>query len=93
MRRDLPVRRHRAAPAPRNLFDLVEKSVRLEGFLVRNHRDRQDELEQLLVPALASGTVTDRHTVTEGFDRIVDAFLGMLAGGNTGKATVRVVGS
>ncbi|AEN10074.1 MULTISPECIES: NADP-dependent oxidoreductase [unclassified Streptomyces] len=80
-------------PAPRNLFDLVEKSVRLEGFLVRNHRDAQEELEQLLLPALASGAVTDRHTVTEGFDGIVDAFLGMLAGGNTGKATVRVATS
>ncbi|MFF3767178.1 NADP-dependent oxidoreductase [Streptomyces sp. NPDC001922] len=77
--------------APRNLFDLVEKSIRLEGFLVRNHRDAQDELERLLLPALASGAVTDRHTVTEGFDRIVDAFLGMLGGGNTGKATVRLV--
>ncbi|MFJ7626104.1 NADP-dependent oxidoreductase [Streptomyces sp. NPDC097595] len=80
-------------PAPRNLFDLVEKSIRLEGFLVRNHRDAQDELERLLLPALAAGTVLDRHTVTEGFDRIVDAFLEMLAGGNTGKATVRVMGS
>ncbi|MEU4178507.1 NADP-dependent oxidoreductase [Streptomyces sp. NPDC026589] len=77
--------------APRNLFDVVEKSIRLEGFLVRNHRDAQDQLERLLRPALASGAVTDRHTVTEGFDRIVDAFLGMLDGGNTGKATVRLV--
>ncbi|MEU1122646.1 NADP-dependent oxidoreductase [Streptomyces sp. NPDC005899] len=76
--------------APRNLFDLVEKSVRLEGFLVRNHRDAQEELERFLLPALAAGTVTDRHTVTEGFDGIVDAFLGMLDGGNTGKAMVRV---
>ncbi|MGW1812918.1 NADP-dependent oxidoreductase [Streptomyces sp. NPDC002125] len=79
--------------APRNLFDLVEKSIRLEGFLVRNHRDAQDELERLLLPALAAGTVTDRHTVTEGFDGIVDAFLDMLDGGNTGKAMVRVTAS
>ncbi|NEB54354.1 NADP-dependent oxidoreductase [Streptomyces griseus] len=80
-------------PAPRNLFDLVGKSIRLEGFLVRNHRDAQEELERLLLPALAAGTVTDRHTVTEGFDGVVDAFLGMLDGRNTGKATVRVVAS
>lgn len=80
-------------PAPRNLFDLVGKSIRLEGFLVRNHRDAQEELERLLLPALAAGTVIDRHTVTEGFDGVVDAFLGMLDGRNTGKATVRVVAS
>ncbi|MGA5430665.1 NADP-dependent oxidoreductase [Streptomyces koyangensis] len=78
-------------PAPRNLFDMVEKSVRLEGFLVRDHGDAQEDLERLLLPALALGTVTDRHTVTEGFDQVVDAFLGMLDGGNTGKATVRLV--
>lgn len=76
--------------APRNLFDLVEKSVRLEGFLVRNHRDVQGELEEFLVPYLQSGEISDRHTVTEGFDRIVEAFLGMLSGKNIGKATVRL---
>jgi NADPH-dependent curcumin reductase CurA len=79
--------------APRNLFDLVEKSIRLEGFLVRNHLAVQEELEEFLVPHLTAGTVVDRHTVTEGFDRVVDAFIGMLQGRNSGKATVRLARS
>ncbi|MFJ3922600.1 zinc-binding dehydrogenase [Streptomyces sp. NPDC090022] len=80
-----------AAPAaPRNLFDLVEKSIRLEGFLVSRHRDAQAELEEFLVPHLRSGRITDRLSVTEGFGRTVDAFLGMLRGENTGKAVVRL---
>ncbi|WP_306320202.1 MULTISPECIES: NADP-dependent oxidoreductase [unclassified Streptomyces] len=80
-----------AAPAaPRNLFDLVEKSIRLEGFLVANHRDVQAELEEFLVPHLRSGRVTDRLSVTDGFERTVDAFLGMLRGDNTGKSVVRL---
>ncbi|MFI5861039.1 zinc-binding dehydrogenase [Streptomyces sp. NPDC051546] len=80
-----------APAAPRNLFDLVEKSIRLEGFLVSRHRDAQAELEEFLVPHLRSGHVADRLHVTEGFERTVDAFLGMLRGENTGKAVVRLV--
>ncbi|MFE1130185.1 zinc-binding dehydrogenase [Streptomyces albidoflavus] len=76
--------------APRNLFDLVEKSGRLEGFLVSRHRDAQGELEAFLTPHLRQGTVRDPLTVTEGFGHVVDAFLGMLRGANTGKAVVRV---
>ncbi|MGW9672897.1 zinc-binding dehydrogenase [Streptomyces koyangensis] len=76
--------------APRNLFDLVEKSGRLEGFLVSRHRDAQAELEEFLTPHLRQGTVRDPLTVTEGFDHVVDAFLGMLRGANTGKAVVRI---
>ncbi|MET9695317.1 NADP-dependent oxidoreductase [Streptomyces sp. NPDC006529] len=79
-----------APAAPRNLFDLVEKSIRLEGFLVSRHGDAQVELEEFLVPHLRSGRVTDRLHVTEGFERTVDAFLGMLRGENTGKAVVRL---
>ncbi|MEY6567520.1 zinc-binding dehydrogenase, partial [Streptomyces sp. PGLac3x] len=76
--------------APRNLFDLVEKRGRLEGFLVSRHRDAQGELEEFLTRHLRQGTVHARLTVTEGFDHVVDAFLGMLRGANTGKAVVRV---
>ncbi|WP_030663612.1 NADP-dependent oxidoreductase [Streptomyces rimosus] len=83
---------HSAQPpaAPRNLFDIVEKSLRLEGVLVRNHRDAQRELEDFLVPHLQAGRVVDAQTVVDGFDGVVDAFLGMLGGANTGKMVVRV---
>lgn len=36
-----------------------------------------------------SGALTADETVVDGFDRIVDAFLLMLRGGNTGKILVR----
>ncbi|POX36916.1 NADP-dependent oxidoreductase [Streptomyces sp. Ru73] len=83
---------HSARPpaAPRNLYDIVEKSLRLEGVLVRNHRDAQGELEDFLVPHLQAGRVQDVHTMTHGFDSLVDAFLGMLGGANTGKMIVQV---
>ncbi|MET9374239.1 NADP-dependent oxidoreductase [Streptomyces sp. NPDC002992] len=75
-------------PAPRNLFDLVEKSIRLEGFLVSNHADAQTELYEFAVPHLRSGRLPLDVTVADGFEHIVDAFLGMLRGENTGKMLV-----
>ncbi|MFF1921464.1 NADP-dependent oxidoreductase [Streptomyces sp. NPDC058221] len=82
----------RPPAAPRNLFDVVEKSLRLEGVLVRNYNDVQGELEELLVPHLQSGRITPDVTVVDGFERTVDGFLGMLRGENTGKMLIRTAG-
>ncbi|UQX03147.1 NADP-dependent oxidoreductase [Streptomyces sp. RerS4] len=80
----------RSPAAPRNLFEVVHKSLRLEGVLVRNHTNLQDELEDFLVPHLRSGAVGTDTTVVQGFDRTVEAFLGMLRGENLGKMLVRL---
>ncbi|MBC6468543.1 NADP-dependent oxidoreductase [Actinomadura alba] len=79
-----------APAAPRNLFDVVGKQLRLEGFLVRDHRHLQPELEEFLAPHLRSGRVVVDQTVVDGITDIVDAFLTMLRGGNTGKMIVSV---
>ncbi|RKE22223.1 NADP-dependent oxidoreductase [Streptomyces sp. TLI_171] len=76
--------------APHNLFELVSRSIRLEGFLVRHHLDAQQELYDLLAPHLRSGRVVAPETVLDGLDRAVDAFLGVLTGANTGKMLVRL---
>lgn len=82
----------RSPAAPRNLFEVVHKSLRLEGVLVRNHTNLQDELEDFLVPHLRSGRIGTDTTVVQGFDRTVEAFLGMLHGENLGKMLVRTAG-
>ncbi|MEU5433139.1 NADP-dependent oxidoreductase [Streptomyces sp. NPDC020719] len=81
-----------AAPpaAPRNLYSVVAKSLRLEGVLVRDHRDAQGELEEFLVPHLRSGRMASDETVVDGMERTVEGFIGMLRGGNTGKMLIRV---
>jgi NADPH-dependent curcumin reductase CurA len=81
--------------APLALFnhaDVVEKSLRIEGFLVSNYRDVQEELYEFAVPHLQSGRLALDETIVEGFDGIVDAFLLMLRGGNTGKIIVKGAG-
>ncbi|WP_324289287.1 zinc-binding dehydrogenase [Streptomyces sp. H34-S4] len=80
----------RSPAAPRNLFEIVHKSLRLEGVLVRNHTNLQDELEDFLVPHLRSGRIGTDTTFVQGFDHTVDAFRGMLRGDNLGKTPVRI---
>ncbi|KOG37161.1 NADP-dependent oxidoreductase [Streptomyces resistomycificus] len=78
------------ATSPRfDYADIVEKSIRMEGFLVSNYRDLQEELYEFAVPHIQSGRLAPDETVVDGFDGIVDAFLGMLHGENTGKIIVR----
>ncbi|MGW6525777.1 NADP-dependent oxidoreductase [Streptomyces sp. NPDC054962] len=78
-----------APPVVFDHADMVEKSLRMEGFLVRDHPHVQEELYEFAVPHLLSGALALDETVVDGFERIVDAFLLMLRGGNTGKILVR----
>ncbi|WP_225823070.1 MDR family NADP-dependent oxidoreductase [Streptomyces naphthomycinicus] len=78
-----------APPVRFDHADVVEKSLRIEGFLVRDHLDAQEELYDFAVPHLRSGALVADETVIDGFERIVEAFLLMLRGGNTGKILVR----
>ncbi|MGA5037036.1 NADP-dependent oxidoreductase [Streptomyces capoamus] len=78
-----------ASPPRFDYADIVEKSLRMEGFLVSNYRDLQEELYEFAVPHLQSGRLAPDETVVDGFEHIVDAFLGMLHGRNTGKIIVR----
>ncbi|MFB8443241.1 NADP-dependent oxidoreductase [Streptomyces niveus] len=78
-----------APPVRFDHADVVEKSLRMEGFLVRNYQAVREELYEFAVPRLVSGQLALDETVVTGFDRIVDAFLSMLRGGNTGKMIVR----
>lgn len=77
-----------APPVRFDHADVVEKSLRMEGFLVRDYQEVQEELYEFAVPRLVGGQLALDETVVEGFDRIVDAFLSMLRGGNTGKMIV-----
>ncbi|MFI9809699.1 NADP-dependent oxidoreductase [Streptomyces sp. NPDC052301] len=78
-----------APPVVFDHADVVEKRLRIEGFLVSDHRDAQEELYDFAVPHLRSGALVADETVVDGFERIVEAFLLMLRGGNTGKILVR----
>jgi NADPH-dependent curcumin reductase CurA len=73
-----------------NLIEAVLRRVTIRGFIVRDHEDMRAEFESTVCGWLRDGKVEALQTVTDGLDHAVEAFLGMLKGGNIGKALVRL---
>ena len=79
-----------AQPGPRNLFMVVTKRLRMQGFIVFDHYDRFPAFLEEVAPRLADGSLRHRETVVDGIERAPEAFIGMLGGANIGKMLVRV---
>jgi NADPH-dependent curcumin reductase CurA len=79
-----------ALPGPRNLFMVVTKRLRMEGFIVSDHADRFPAFLADVAPGVADGTIRYRETIVDGIERAPEAFIGMLEGANVGKMLVRV---
>jgi NADPH-dependent curcumin reductase CurA len=79
-----------ALPGPRNIFMVVTKRLRMEGFIVSDHADRFPAFLAEVAPLVAEGTIRHRETIVDGIERAPEAFLGMLEGANVGKMLVRV---
>lgn len=79
-----------AAPGPRNLWLAIAKRLTLRGFIAFDHNDRFADLVREVGGWLARGELVAEETVVDGLDQAVDAFLGLLAGTNTGKMIVRL---
>ena len=75
---------------PRNLFLVVTKRLRLEGFIISDHYDRLQAFLAEMAPWVRDGSVRYRETVVEGIERAPEAFIGLLAGENVGKMLVKV---
>lgn len=66
------------------------KQIRVEGFIVGRWADQWPEAFAELTKWINSGQLKVREHVTEGFDSIFDAFVGMLRGENVGKAVIKI---
>ena len=79
------------APAgPRNMFMVVTKRLRVQGFIISDHYDRFREFHEQASAWVADGRLRYRETVVEGIENAPEAFVGLLRGDNTGKMLVRV---
>ena len=79
-----------ALPGPRNLFMVVTKRLRMQGFIVFDHADRFPAFLAEVAPLVADGTIRHRETIVDGVEQAPEAFIGMLGGANIGKMLVRV---
>ena len=77
-------------PAPRNLFKVIAKRIRIQGFIVRDHTDAKDDFVAEMVPLIRAGKLVWEETVTEGLGNAPEAFIGLFEGANLGKALVRI---
>jgi NADPH-dependent curcumin reductase CurA len=77
-------------PGPRNLFMVVTKRLRLEGFIVSDRYDRYPDFLADMSGWVRAGQVRYRETVVGGIEHAPDAFIGLLQGDNVGKMLVQV---
>jgi NADPH-dependent curcumin reductase CurA len=78
------------APGPRNMFQVVTKRLRIQGFIISDHFDRFREFHEQAGGWVRDGRVRYRETIVEGIENAPAAFLGLLRGENTGKMLVKV---
>jgi NADPH-dependent curcumin reductase CurA len=69
---------------------LLTCKVTLTGFIISDHPENFPPALADLADRLATGKLIWRRTITDGLENAPAAFIGMLAGANTGKALVRV---
>ncbi|MCB2408079.1 NADP-dependent oxidoreductase [Hymenobacter lucidus] len=75
---------------PRPEGKLLKTSSKLQGFIVSDYLSRWPEGVQKLTEWYGQGKLQTEETITEGFNQIPAAFLGLFKGENTGKALVKV---
>jgi hypothetical protein len=78
------------APGPQNLFMVVTKRLRIEGFIITDHFDRFGEFVREATEWVRDGRLRYRETVVDGIENAPKAFLGLFRGGNIGKMLVKV---
>ena len=78
------------SPGPRNMFMVVTKRLRIEGFIIRDHYDRFGEFAREATEWVRDGRLRYRETVVDGIENAPKAFLGLLRGENIGKMLVKV---
>jgi hypothetical protein len=79
-----------APTVPRNLTQIMVKSIRMEGFIVLDYLDLEP---QFLADVLAwhkAGQIKSAETVYDGLDHALDAFSGLFTGANLGRTLVKL---
>lgn len=78
------------SPGPNNLFLLVVKRVKMQGFLVFDHRDLHKQFQADMAQWIREGKIKWHETAFEGIERAPEAFLALFSGENFGKMLVKL---
>jgi NADPH-dependent curcumin reductase CurA len=77
-------------PGMASLGIVIEKRLRIEGFLLMDYVPRFMEAGTQLGQWKMFGKIKDRETVVEGLEKAPDAINMLFTGGNTGKLIVKI---
>ncbi len=78
-------------PGPRNMAAIVQKRLKVQGFIVSDHMARNAEFVHAVAPAVASGKISGRETFVNGLEQAPKAFISLFApGAHIGKLVVRL---
>jgi NADPH-dependent curcumin reductase CurA len=69
---------------------ILQRSLKMQGFIVSNYRDRIPAFIGDMSVWLAQGKIKYREDVVDGLENAPEAFLGFFSGANFGKLVVRV---
>jgi NADPH-dependent curcumin reductase CurA len=74
----------------RNMFKLIAKSARIEGFVVLSYAERFPDALRELAGWIRDGRLTFREQIEEGLEAAIPGFLRLFDGTNDGKMMVRL---
>jgi NADPH-dependent curcumin reductase CurA len=77
-------------PGPSNLFELVARSVRMEGFLGFDFATQFESARREMEAWLDAGQLRNFADVQEGFENIPKTFLRIFTGDNIGKQMLKI---
>ncbi len=77
-------------PGPRNLIYVIGKSLKMQGFVVRDFLDMVPAFFTDMGRWVAEGKIKSQETVVDGIANAPRAFLGLFKGENAGKMLVRL---
>lgn len=78
------------APGPRNLMILVQRRIKMQGFIVIDYMARFEEAMQELAGWVTVGKIAWREDVQHGFENIPNTLQRLFSGANTGKQLLRI---
>jgi len=83
---------HTAEPplVPPHSRTLHRRRARMQGFLVNDFADQDEEAMAALTAWVTSGQIVYRESIVDGLENAAAAFVGLFSGVNTGKQLVRV---
>ncbi|XP_043693781.1 2-alkenal reductase (NADP(+)-dependent)-like [Telopea speciosissima] len=73
-----------------NLFCLISKQIRMEGFLVGNYLHLYPKFHDFIIPFIKEGKISYVEDTVEGLDKAPGALIGLFSGRNVGKQVVVV---